>query len=141
MKAQVYFREHRDDEQIGCVVWPFGVDHSGYGKMRWDGVVRSVHQVACELAYGPKPTPDHEAAHARGCVRACFNKQHLRWATRSENEQDKVAEGRSNRTPDAVRTRVVAMSGMNFTQQTIAHTLGLGIATVERIIRAHRSNG
>jgi hypothetical protein len=44
----------------------------------------------CLFAYGPKPTPLHEAAHNCGKAHeACVNPKHLRWDTRSGNHMDK----------------------------------------------------
>lgn len=55
-----------------------------------------VHRAVCEAFHGPSPQPRMDVAHADG------DKKHnhpsnLRWATRAENEADKVVHGRSNR--------------------------------------------
>lgn len=48
-----------------------------------------MHRVVCEAFHGPCPSPDHEAAHWDRCV--IHNEAaNLRWATRLENEADKV---------------------------------------------------
>jgi hypothetical protein len=55
-----------------------------------------VHQVVCLTFHGPRPSPYHEVAHRDG-NRRNNHKDNLRWATRSENESDKLAHGTSNR--------------------------------------------
>lgn len=62
---------------------------SGLGKLK------PVHFLVAVTFHGPRPTPKHDAAHADG------NKENnhylnIRWATRSENERDKIMHGRSN---------------------------------------------
>jgi hypothetical protein len=63
-----------------------------------DGQLRAVHLWACEDRHGPQPSPKHNVAHACGKGRGgCVNPVHLRWATRAENEADKIEHGTSNR--------------------------------------------
>jgi len=78
-----------------CLLWPYGKLH-GYGQTRERGGYAAAHIVVCKAAHGPKPSPRHEVAHSCG-VRACINPRHLRWATPSENQMDKVAHGTHNR--------------------------------------------
>ena len=48
----------------------------------------------CELVNGSPPTPRHEAAHSCGWGQGgCVNPRHLRWATRVENEAEKIIHG------------------------------------------------
>jgi hypothetical protein len=78
-----------------CVTWPFARNHNGHGQFGLDGGVYRAHRYMCELANGPPPTPDHEAAHSCGNGHnACVNPKHLSWKTRSGNQQDRVAMGR-----------------------------------------------
>lgn len=70
-----------------CLDWPYSLRGQypalcgGYG-----------HVKLCELAHGPRPTPEHEAEHicGRSC---CMNKRHLRWATHLENCQRRTEHG------------------------------------------------
>ena len=83
----------------GCILWP-GATNTGYGVINVDGTVVRVTRVVLEHAVGPPPTPDHEAAHAPHDVCGntdCVNVAHLRWATRRENELDRITDGTSNR--------------------------------------------
>lgn len=75
-----------------CVLWPFSVSGGGYSIVRWNGRQTTGHRLLCELAHGPPPTRDHEAAHNCG-VRTCMSPHHLRWATSKENTSDQIAHG------------------------------------------------
>lgn len=80
-----------------CVLWPFGQSH-GRGRVwrRDSRKADDAHAVVCELAHGPRPFPEAEAAHSCG-VKLCANKAHLSWKTTSQNQMDRVAHGTSNR--------------------------------------------
>jgi len=77
-----------------CIEWPMARHPAGYGKVADGADVRGAHRVMCELAHGPAPTPEHEAAHSCG-NRPCFNKAHLSWKTHADNQADMVAHGTS----------------------------------------------
>lgn len=65
----------------------------------WEGGVAKtwpVHQVVCHVFHGQRPTPKHHAAHRDG-NKSNNSEGNIRWATKIENERDKVAHGTSNR--------------------------------------------
>lgn len=64
--------------------------HAGKGRLKY------VHQLVALTFHGPKPSPKHDVAHHDGDKRN-NHYSNLRWATRAENEADKVRHGRSNR--------------------------------------------
>jgi hypothetical protein len=77
-----------------CVIWPYSKNDVGYGKIG----NRLVHRMACIEENGQPPSDRHEAAHKPGCHNpSCFNRRHVYWATPSENQRDRVADGTSNR--------------------------------------------
>jgi hypothetical protein len=81
-----------------CLQWPFWRNNYGYGGLRYDGKDQLVSRLVCLQLYGSPPTPEHHAAHSCGNgENGCVNPHHLRWATRSGNEQDKIEHGTSNR--------------------------------------------
>lgn len=55
-----------------------------------------IHRLVLEAFAGPAPTNKHEGAHGDG---DCLNNHisNLRWATKKENEADKIKHGTSNR--------------------------------------------
>ncbi len=77
--------------QIGndCIAWPYAKS-DGYGVCENE----YVHRIVCEHINGLQPTSKHEVAHNCGNAECC-NPKHLRWATRSENHQDKRLHGTS----------------------------------------------
>ena len=77
-----------------CLYWPFAKYPNGYGHI-WDkGRNVPSHRLVCMMAHGEPPTQKHEAAHNCGNGHmGCCNPNHLRWATREENEYDKLVHG------------------------------------------------
>jgi hypothetical protein len=81
-------------ETDDCIIWPYLKYTTGYS--RYDQ--KNGHRLVCEKIYGPPPTPQHDAAHSPKCVsKACINKRHLRWATKKENQADRLISGTHNR--------------------------------------------
>lgn len=135
--------QHASDE---CLTWPFGNNETGYGFIRLDGRVIKASRVMCELAHGAPATRGLQAAHSCGNGRmGCVNPRHLRWATQSENQFDRVAHGTSNRGErcgSAVLTRddvmrIRALAGVEL-QKVLAHRYGVAQATISKIQRGER---
>lgn len=82
-----------------CLIWPYQRGTYGYGTMKVHGDREVyVHRLACEALNGKAPTDKHEAAHNCGNGAAgCCNPKHLRWATRTANQNDRIRHGTSNR--------------------------------------------
>ena len=96
--ALQWIRNHIGHIGSDCLNWPFLGDCRGYGQVRYEGEVSKAHIVMCTLVHGPRPSSDHQAAHSCGKgSEGCVHPGHLRWATKSENEADKVGHGTSNR--------------------------------------------
>lgn len=76
-----------------CLVWPFSRDSSGYAHIWYRGKQRKVCRLVCESVHGA-PRASDEAAHSCGNgASGCVTPNHLRWATRRENEADKKFHG------------------------------------------------
>jgi hypothetical protein len=122
-----------------CIDWPFGVMKEGYGRLDFRGREYLAHRLICEWAHGPVPEDKEQAAHSCG-NRLCVNPHHLRWATRRENEADKVIHGTTNRgarsgsavlTPDDVRRiRSAVKSGV--TMYVLSKQYGVAHKTIKR---------
>lgn len=78
-------------DQNGCMLW-MAAKASGYGAIWFAGVQQGAHRVSLILAEGEPPDPSMEAAHS--CRNThCVAPLHLRWATRIDNDRDKVRDG------------------------------------------------
>ena len=77
----------RVEKGDGCWLWTGARSGNGYGCMRVEGKVHSVHRLSYEWHIGPIPdgfTIDH--VRERGCVsRLCVNPDHLEAVTNREN--------------------------------------------------------
>lgn len=74
-----------------CLVWPFGQSY-GYGNVRWNGRTIASHRLMCLMVHGPAPEGCTDAAHKCG-NKLCCNPRHLKHATASENQRDKIEHG------------------------------------------------
>lgn len=129
-----------------CLFWPYGRTGFGYAQVRHDGGPKLVHRLACQAIHGTAPTRAHVVAHSCGMgAKGCCNPRHLRWATRSENEADRVLHGTSNRgerqgQSKLTRAQVLqirALQGVE-TQRATARRYDIDQSTVSDIQRRKR---
>lgn len=86
--------EHLSYQGADCLVWPFYRNNDGYACLRVDRKNISVSRYICIKVNGQPPTPEHEAAHNCGNGHeGCAAPNHVRWATKLENEADKLIHG------------------------------------------------
>lgn len=80
-----------------CLTWPFSRSSNGYAIMRIKGKTGSVSRLVCTTINGEPVPPLDETAHScgRGHL-ACVSPQHVRWATRTENQADRLLHGTDN---------------------------------------------
>jgi hypothetical protein len=94
-RGVTFLRSLLDTEQAECVTWPLFRDPNGYGRVGYLGRHLWAHRLACELAHGPQPSSQHEAAHTCGKGHeGCVNPKHLEWKTRAENQADRYVHRR-----------------------------------------------
>ncbi|MBD9453282.1 transposase family protein [Rhizobium sp. RHZ02] len=80
-----------------CLIWPFNTKAKRRPVFRIKKKGHNVCRYICDKIYGPAPSMAHQAAHSCGNGHiGCVNPKHLRWATPSENQQDRVIHGTSN---------------------------------------------
>lgn len=92
--AITFLRALLADAPATCVTWPMCRDPNGYGRLGHEGGHYWAHRLMCEMAHGPQPSPDHEAAHSCGNGKhGCVNPRHLSWATRNRNQRDRADHG------------------------------------------------
>lgn len=104
-----------------------------------------LHQVVAYTFCGPRPSPSHVVAHRDG-NKLNNDASNLRWATRQENEHDKIAHGRTNRgerngqskISDADARAVIAAYASGQKQQVIADRFGIDQSHVSNIVRGKR---
>jgi hypothetical protein len=75
-----------------CIDWPFGKFSDGYGSIHFEGKTMRASRASALLHHGKPESQKMEAAHSCG-NRLCVNPKHIRWATRLENENDKIGHG------------------------------------------------
>lgn len=122
-----------------CIIWPYNKTNNGYGHVRVDGKNRIASNYVCKMAHGAKPDDKDDAAHSCG-VNDCVNPRHLRWATKPENQADRLIHGtnlRGERSPHAKITEVQALAVMGLkgvkSQRKIAAEFGISNMQVARI--------
>lgn len=126
-----------------CLIWPFHRNARGYATYTTNGRPHIASRIICELAHGRAPANGMVAAHyCNNGHLGCVSPNHLRWATASENEIDKVANGTSNRgerhgmakltEADVLQIRQLAGSA---TYVEIAEEFGVSAWTVGDIVR------
>ncbi len=133
-------KHHQDADK--CVTWPFKRTKYGYGMLAVDGKDTFAHRYICILVHGEPPDPKSEAAHSCGKGHeGCVNPAHLYWATRKQNAEDMVRDGRSCvgeksgraklKDDDVRRIRRLLASGESIT--SVAATIRVAYITIYRI--------
>lgn len=123
-----------------CIEWLGSKNTCGYGLLAYKSF-HCAHRYICFLAHGEAPTPSHEVAHScnnRGCV----NPGHLRWATRTENQHDRIDHGTSNRGENGGRAKLTesniidirTICAFGATRADVARAFGVACQTVSAIV-------
>ncbi len=94
-QAMQFLRSALFSKTDDCIIWPFGRNRFGYGKVYYEGRDQLAHRVALSLSAGPAPVKGMHVAHNPAVCSspACINPTHLRYATAKENCEDKHVSG------------------------------------------------
>lgn len=126
-----------------CWLWTGMVNQrkynkAGYGKIRADGKMVSVHRYVYEYINGVKLPRDVQIRHK--CDNpVCCNPGHLDTGSNAQNIQDKIDRDRSGkklRIADAVEVKKMIAQGLS--QKAVADHFGLAQSTVSRIVAGIR---
>lgn len=139
--ALQWIHDHTLYADSDCLPWPFNRDRAGYGLIDLPLMKQGAARYMCIVAHGEPPSSAHHAAHSCGNGnQGCVNPRHLSWKTPSENQDDRVAHGTSNRgrrngscklTEDQVR-EIRALKG-TLSQSKIAAQFGVQRFAVQAI--------
>lgn len=89
--ALAFLEDALVSETDDCIPWPFSRTTQGSGRIYICGKFHVAARVVCRRVHGAPPTPEHETAHNCGKGHeGCVNPRHLRWATRVENQADRL---------------------------------------------------
>ena len=142
-EAKAFFQQALNSDTDECIIWPFGKDGTGYGKLKYGGKISPVNRLVCQAVYGDPEDDSLQAAHNCG-ERACINYKHLRWATQGENELDKYlhdrmmhSEGhaRAVLTNDQIKEIRRLYKEKQFSQKEIGRMFGIDQSHVSQITR------
>ncbi len=137
-----WLEEHIDYAGEGCLIWPFARFPDGRAHMAGGKPSRFM----CRLAHGAPPSRKHEAAHSCGkAFDGCVHPHHLRWATKAENEADKLIHGtllKGEQLPQSKLTeadvaKILALKGKMF-QREIAARFDVNVSCINKILKGRR---
>jgi hypothetical protein len=139
---------------LGCAEgpitpWPFARDKNGYPVCHPDGLAgrqRPVHQLVCEWANGPRPSPSHVASHLCGNGHlGCFAPVDLAWQTLRQDRADRARHGRwpvglgerngVAKLTDEMVLAIRAEYARGVLQRELAVLYGVEQSTISRVVR------
>jgi hypothetical protein len=144
-----WIKDHATHTRDECLKWPFNISADGYGRVNYPdykGTKMTASRVMCIIAHGNPPSERHEAAHSCGNGnKGCVNPRHLRWATKAQNERDKILHGTSNRGHRQHKSKLTQADVQQIRaaypekkQQELADEYGIDQSTVSDIVRRRR---
>lgn len=143
-QTTTWLHEHAGWRGDECLIWPFARGRAGYGNVYYEGAYTNAHRAMCVIANGEPPTPEHQAAHSCGNGHlGCVHPEHLRWATRLENETDKLIHGTVRQGEDVPTSKLTEHDVRRIRSSTsrvneLAREFGVGHQQISRIRRGER---
>jgi hypothetical protein len=149
--TEQWLTDHKDYPHDYCLIWPFaresrvgrGMMGDATNKRKW------AHRCMCELVHGPAPADKPQAAHSCGNGdQGCVNPRHLSWATNSENQLHRYAQGRGNANARGNRERFtpeqiakIRSQWGEFTQVKLAEMYGCSLGTIQYYLKYREERG
>lgn len=152
MSHRAWIEAHKDyPHEDWCLVWPFSRDpRIGRGAFAAaEGESPWAHRIMCEAVNGPPPPDKPQAAHSCGNGHlGCVNPRHLSWASNSENQRQRYAQGRINPNANGNRSQftpqqiaeIRAKYG-EFTQTKLAEMYGCSLGTIQYYLKYRDQRG
>lgn len=129
-----------DLNENGCWVWKGSKNLKGYGKIQWKGTTRGIHRLYWLLS-GRTIPEGLQMCHGPGCSKACYNLEHLKPGTQSENMIDKIRDGTDSRGEKHVNAKLTAEQVLairanveNKTCRELGEEYGVDNTLISRII-------
>ncbi len=97
--------------ESGCWLWTGARRERGYGRVRWEGRIRSAHHIALYLRTGVMAT-DRDLVLHRCDEPSCVNPDHLYIGTQRDNMRDRFARGRAPKQKDISANQARAWNRM-----------------------------
>ena len=125
-----------------CILWPYGLNGTGYAQVMLDGEHVTLHALACEQFHDPRPAGMEVLHSCRN--RDCYNPRHLRWGTRQENSADTLRDGtrargemihQSKLTREQVLEIRTSYAAGGVLQRELGDEYGVAQQTIGRIVR------
>ena len=131
-------------ETDDCVLWPYGVNTKGYGRLTKNNFGYLAHRVSLSFSHG-QSYPDLLACHKPLICHnpTCVNPRHLRWATPKQNTADKLVDktmlkGQEHGSSKLSKSEVLAIKSSTLTQRKMAEIYGVSNQHISRIVSGKR---
>lgn len=127
------------DEADRCLCWPWAQTPGpgGYGKVYFEGRVRSAHHLTMQFAGMALPVHPDQTRHLCGNP-PCVNPHHLLVGSYSENQMDRVGHGTSNAGERNGRTRLSNADARAIREAYMVYAQGPPMRTnVPQLAREH----
>lgn len=128
-----------------CLVWQGALDGSGYGAIKFEGILYKVHRLGffCHTGEQPKLSVLHRCDN-----KPCWAEEHLFEGTQQDNVDDMIAKGRDHFINPPIGSnnggarlneeKVIAIKQLlrtDCTQAHIARLYGVNITTINKIYK------